>query len=774
MSDEERVRELFARFVEHHVLHGERLDAELLCRDAPQLLDGLRICIRRYDSLEETLRPVDSGPAPRPQEELPRFEGFRTVECLGSGGEGAVYKLEDLELGRSVAAKVVRDDALLRPTINEFLGEARTLALFEDPRIVTIYEFRARADPPVLLMEYVDGFELGRVGKSLEYRQRARLMADVADAIQHAHELGIQHRDLKPANVIVDSALAPRILDFGLSGGDRTTGHGVGTPSYMAPEQFEPARPIDERTDVYALGVMLYELLCGSRPFRGETTAELTRAIREAAPRLPVEVEPSVPEPLQAIALKAMERDPQRRYASARELAQELRRFLDERPVLARPTVYRSALRRRSQPHLEQIREWLRIKLIYPHEAERLGAAYRRLEAREDDWIVGSRVLSMPQVVLYLGAFLLGCGGLLYFVAFANDGVDGLIGPVLVLGLPFVGLDLAARALYRREHQAVAVAFFLAGAALLPLLLLVSLQQAGIAVADPDDARQLFGGSVASNRQLQVALLLSTAWTFGLASTTRTVALSSGFALLGTLGWVAVVTDFDLVSWIFDEPRRLDLLALYLVPAPVLSAVGAFAAERRERPWLATPLYFAASALFVVVLELLALDGRAFGYLGISLAALQEPSRVADPELLNTLAAMVLNGVLIYVAGRLLEIRGSELARAPARLLVVVSPFAVLQPLFYLNHVGEYSLRFLWLYLALSLVVALLSHFRQRKSFYYAGLTNTACALLFVTDRYDWYDRPSWSVAVVLVGICLLGAGLALHRRDRRRRRERD
>jgi serine/threonine protein kinase len=208
---------------------------------------------------------------------------------------------------------------------------------------------------------------------------------------------------------MLDGALNPKILDFGLASGEPGGGHFVGTPPYLAPEQLDAASRIDARTDIYALGVVLYELLCGEPPYRAADTAGVVQAVKAGTPRLPVEVDPDVPEPLQAIALRAMERDPADRYPSAREMALDLGRYLDGRPVLARPSHYASALATRVSPHLEQIQDWLRLHLIYPHEAARLTSSYRELEAREDDWIVASRVLCYSQIALYLGAvFLIG------------------------------------------------------------------------------------------------------------------------------------------------------------------------------------------------------------------------------------------------------------------------------------------------------------------------------------------------------------------------------
>ena len=186
---------------------------------------------------------------------------------------------------------------------------------------------------------------------------------------------------------------------------------------YVAPEQLDPSQPIDRRTDVYAMGVILYELLCGVPPYQGETAEDVLAAVRHGEPKLPAEVAPDVPPALQAIALKAMERRPADRYQTARDMARDLDRFLAGQTVDARPTLYATTLGNRVRPHLDQIGEWLRLKLIYPHEAARLESSYQALEKREDDWIVASRVLSYSQIVLYLGAFVLFVGSVFYFNA---------------------------------------------------------------------------------------------------------------------------------------------------------------------------------------------------------------------------------------------------------------------------------------------------------------------------------------------------------------------
>lgn len=769
MSDNAELEQRLARFVEHHVLTGTSLRVESLCQDRPELAPRLRALVDRYLAVSSALVGA-AGDAPAvPAERLPRFDGFQTIERIGGGGMGEVYKLRDLRLNRIVAAKVMRRQDGGRPAMagaGDFLAEARALALFSDRRIVQIFEVRPEANPPVIIMEFVEGFELGRLGPSLDFPQRARVMAEICEAVHHAHGLGLTHRDLKPSNVMLDAQLTPRILDFGLSSGDPQSGHLKGTPPYIAPEQLDPGRPIDLRTDVYGLGAILYELLCGVAPFAGLDGAALLDAIRRGHPRLPIEIDARVPEPLQAIALAAMEPDPQRRYESAQQMAADLRRFLDGRAVLARPSVYATTLATRTRPHLAEIQEWLRLRLIYRHEAERLREAYGALERREDDWIVESRALSYPQISLYLGAFLLLCGSMFYFVAARwYDAVTGLAAPFLVLGLPFIGLNVAAHWLYAREHKAVAVAFYLGAVALLPLFLLIAFYETNLLVKPPGTPGQLF--DEVSNHQLQVTTAAAALWCGWLSLRTKTIALSTVFNALLLMLTLTVLTDFGLRAW-FEE-REWDRLALHLLP--LVGAYGAlgFAAERTDRGWLSRPAYTAGAATLVVALELLALNGRALNRVGLSLAALQPP-KVSDPLLLDTIAAMTINGVLFYAIASALDRRRSEPAKSAARLLFTIAPFAIIQPVGWLIKQGEYSDRLDWLYAAAAVIVMLLSHPRQRRSFYYAGVLNLGIALYFVADHREWFGRTAWAKTLIAAGLTALVAGLVLDRRERRLR----
>jgi hypothetical protein len=311
------------------------------------------------------------------------------------------------------------------------------------------------------------------------------------------------------------------------------------------------------------------------------------------------------------------------------------------------------------------------------------------------------------------------------------------------------------------------VAFYLAAVALLPLLLIIVFHETGFLVVSAGTSGQLFEDGSISNRQLQVTAAVAALWAAYLAFATRTAALSTVFTLLAGVFGIAVLADAGLRSWLIQG--RWDQLALHAFPLVMGYGVIGAAAERTGREWLARPPYQAAAVVLVIVLELLALNGRTFHYLGFSLQGFQR-REISDPLLLDTLAAMTLNGLCFYLVADALERRGSELQAHAARLLFVIAPFALLQPLGYLVRTDEYSPRWDWVFLGAALAIAVLSHRRQRRAFYYAGVMNTGAALLMIAAHREWFDKPAWAVTVIAAGLATLAAGFALDRRQRLRR----
>jgi serine/threonine protein kinase len=270
---------------------------------------------------------------------LPELPGYEIIREIARGGMGVVYEARQTSLNRLVAVKLILHGALASGADRRrFATEAAAAAKLKHPGIVVIHEVGEHSSQPYFSMEYVAGESLAKLLKRElpAPEQAARYVAQVARAVQFAHDHGVLHRDVKPSNVLIDESGRVRVMDFGLAkqidADDKltVTGQLVGTPSYMAPEQIAgPAAEIGPACDVYGIGALLYELLTGQPPFRGETQMETLLAAMESDPQLPRRINPHVPRPLEMIALKCLEKKPGDRYASAAAVAADLERFLD-------------------------------------------------------------------------------------------------------------------------------------------------------------------------------------------------------------------------------------------------------------------------------------------------------------------------------------------------------------------------------------------------------------------------------------------------------------
>jgi serine/threonine protein kinase len=315
-------------------------------------------------------------PSARPRLQL----GYEILEEIGHGGMGVVFKARQVGLNRIVALKKIQTGADADPeAMARFRREAEAVAKLDHPNIVQVHEVGEQDGQPYLALEYIDGGTLReRLKGPLPPHEAAGLLRALALAVEHAHQRGIVHRDLKPANVLLQKKggnhkgtedternrtednssgcsvvsvplwfndFSPRIADFGVAKdlsrqlGQTQTGAIVGTPEYMAPEQASGlVHQVGPAADMYALGAILYQCLTGRPPFQGATILDTLQQVRQQDPVSPSRLQPKVPRDLETICLKCLQKDPARRYASAGDLAEDLRRFLAGEAVLARPT----------------------------------------------------------------------------------------------------------------------------------------------------------------------------------------------------------------------------------------------------------------------------------------------------------------------------------------------------------------------------------------------------------------------------------------------------
>ncbi|MDY3554938.1 protein kinase [Gemmata sp. JC717] len=290
-------------------------------------------------------------PPEPPASEHPRVRGYDILSVVGTGGMGIVYEARHRELNRRVAIKMLRGESLAPEFRERFRAEAETIAKLQHPNVIQVFEV-GTVEPaagelhpiPFIALEFVDGGSLASKTRSPQAPDyAARTVTTLARAVHAAHQIGVIHRDLKPANVLLGHDGEPKIADFGIakqiapaSGPQPRTQTGVvlGTPEYMSPEQFEgEAAPA---ADIYALGVILYQLLTGVVPFKGAAFADTIRLALHQEPVLPRRLQPGVPRDLETVCLKCLEKQPDKRYPTAAALADDLERWLDGRPILAR------------------------------------------------------------------------------------------------------------------------------------------------------------------------------------------------------------------------------------------------------------------------------------------------------------------------------------------------------------------------------------------------------------------------------------------------------
>jgi serine/threonine-protein kinase len=289
---------------------------------------------------QTSLKPKKPGSAHQPLDRPKTLGRYEIQEILGKGAMGTVYKGLDPAIDRLVALKTIRLDSVaeeseIQELKERMVREAKAAGKLSHPNIVTIYDVGHEGDLQYIAMEYLEGYTLEEIIKRqvvLNYKIVAKLIVQVCDALDYAHDRGIVHRDIKPANIMVMNNFQVKVMDYGIarletSASMTQTGIAMGTPNYISPEQLQ-GKPVDRRSDIFALGVVMYEFLTQEKPFRGENLSQLIYNIINHNPPSPVEKNESIPMILNRVTMRAIAKDPAERYQRAGELAAELKEFL--------------------------------------------------------------------------------------------------------------------------------------------------------------------------------------------------------------------------------------------------------------------------------------------------------------------------------------------------------------------------------------------------------------------------------------------------------------
>ncbi len=768
----ERERAIAAALAEYVDLRAEseHVDVGEFCRHYPGLESALRAAIEALDSLDDLIGSDEPEGGEIMRAAIPeRLSGHRIVGEIGAGGMARVYHGVDERLGRKVAIKVLDErfagDEIVR---TRFMQEARALARLSHPNIVHIYNLGQAGEPPHFVMEHVEGVPLNEAAGPLPVPQKVELFHKVVRTVHFLHQHHIVHRDLKPGNILVTPGLEPKLLDFGLArdveGMARHLtlgGEIVGTPQYFSPEQARGEGPLDERSDVFTLGTVLYEMLTGVLPFRADNLRDQVSSIREQEPVLPRRLNPAIPGELQNICMQALEKNPADRYATAREMADDLERFLAGEPVLAAPTSYARRMAGKVEQHLRELEGWRQDRILSNYEFDALRRGYDRLAEREDAWIMEVRRLSLPQVGLYLGAWLLVVAASLIFL-FRYNSLTG-IPAVLVVGGAAVPTFLYGIRSWTAGRLRIAVAYLLAACLLLPITMLVAMGEYGLFTGltqGREDLEFLFlfeNLKRTTNAQLWWALFLSLPAYVWLRKFTRSSVFSLVLAVVAALLCGVTLLRMGMLEWLEKDPGRV---YLRLIPVAFLFFLTAISLERLRYP--ADSRYFYPIA---VLLTYVSLSGT---------AAFHEPyarwmERTAPWTRGQVEYLFIFNAAIYFLLQLACERYNSQQMRAVAKAFRFVIAGHVLIPLFLLGleatqrweeapqsvALHREARAFEVLLPSAAALFVFLSIPRQMKNYLATGMLFLAIGIIRL--QQNWLvEEVAWPVTLLVAGVLIM------------------
>lgn len=568
--------------------------------------------------------PARSGIPPAEGSLLGRLElaGYRNLVRLREGSLGVVYRAEEGGTGRTVAIQVLHP-WLAQPegARAKYQLEQTRLSRAEIPDLPPVLANHLDHSPPFLVTDWVEGQPLSQALAGASAARIAKVFGRICSSLERAHRAGAVHGGLTPENVLVRPDGAVTLLDFGLAAFCETqaaeaglgSGSG-GTPPCLAPEVIRGA-PRDARTDLYLLGLLLFQVLTGRGPFQRASLHELLQDHLHSDPPWPAGFNPAVPDGLQRICLKALEKNPPDRYQSAGELGEDLERFRRGDRVRTRPTAYDNLLLHRVRQHVGQVRDWAARGLLNEEEQNGLLSAYEGLQRRGLPAVMESRLQRFWQTLVYLSGWTVINGALIWLLTHYAD--LSRTSRLLLGSIPAVTAFGLAAGMWRAERYRLTFVALVVGILAAPLLTGVWLHEFKVAshIPPPELRNELFahqdtaqpGPQGVTNRQLLFTFLSALAVALGVMTFTRTTTHSAQ-ALLA----LVLTYSCGLACWFGLKPLCADgkwavLAARYLPLLVVTVAVAGFLLQARDRDYQAAPWVFFSALLLMGLLYALSL-----------------------------------------------------------------------------------------------------------------------------------------------------------------------
>ena len=612
---EEKLAEAVGEFLDLQA-QGEAPEIEAFCQRYPELAPALRNSLEACEKIDEAFEEEASAmPFSANDEEddlvnLNPFPGYKLLRRLGSGGMGRVYLAEDERLRRPVAIKVLLPAFASNPSLrHRFLEEARSLAKLNHPGIASIFSLGEETETPYFVMEYVEGLPLNETARALPLQQKLRLFYQVLEAVAFLHDHHLVHRDLKPANILVTPQLVPKILDFGLvkpldnSLRQLTQpGQVVGTLDYLSPEQAR-AEAVDPSSDIFSLGIILYELLTGRLPFAESDYQKQIQSLSNEDPEWPRRLNPDLPRGIQDICLKALEKNPPARYRSARDMAEDLARFLAGESVLAMPSIYTRQLSGKIEQHMRELESWHQEEIISQPEFDSFRRRYDHLIEREDAWIMEMRQLTFSQVTLYLGGWLMTIGAVL-LVLFNFQHLNRHVAVLTLATASAAVLGLGLQQWHKNQRR-VGIAFLLTFTLLFFIGMLVTFNEYQVLTAWTHGRKDLefllskLDFEKTTNAQLWWALLALLPVCYALRRYTRASVFCMELTFMSLLLTGVTLLRMGMLDWLEKDQGRP---FLYMIPVAVIYFGAGYLLERSHLAGDSRYLY--GHAVFVTYLAL--------------------------------------------------------------------------------------------------------------------------------------------------------------------------